>query len=121
MANYVPFAVRVRVVDHEASLTAGLGKPPAYRNLVGLCELLQTLRFSLVRLIIAAVSSSRNDFAKHEVRCLHVRGRERQRFSELQKIGVPRVSGSLHSSLGQSKIAFSSGRLLYLESGSKRF
>ena len=48
MANYVPFAVRVGVVDQEASLTAGLGKPTAYRNLVGLCELLQTLRFSFL-------------------------------------------------------------------------
>ena len=67
------------------------------------------------------VSSSRNDFAKHEFRCLHVRRRERQRFSGLQKKGVPRVSGSLHSSLGQSKSAFSSGRFLYLESRSKRF
>ena len=79
------------------------------------------LFFSLVRLLIAAVSSSRNDFAKHEVRCLHVLRRERQRFSGLQKIEVPRVSGSLHSSLGQSKSAFSSGRFRYLESGSKRF
>ena len=108
MANYVPFAVRVGVVDQEASLTEGLGKPSTYRNLVGLCELLQTLRFSflffsLVRLLIAAVSSSRNDFAKHEVRCLHVLRRERQRFSGLQKIGMPLVSGSLRSSLGQSK------------------
>jgi len=48
LANYVPFAVRMGVVDQEASLTAGLGKPPAYRNLVGLCELLQTLRFSFL-------------------------------------------------------------------------
>ena len=30
LANYVPFAVRVGVVDQEASLTAGLGRPPAY-------------------------------------------------------------------------------------------
>src|ERR1700730_4598570 len=64
------------------------------------------LFFSLIRLLIAAVSSSRNDFAKHEVRCLHVLRRERQRFSGLQKIGMPRVSGSLHSSLGQSKAQF---------------
>ena len=59
------------------------------------------LFFSLIRLLIAAVSRSRNDFAKHEVRCLHVLRRERQRFSGLQKIGMPRVSGSLLSSLGQ--------------------
>jgi hypothetical protein len=59
--------------------------------------------------------------AKHEVRCLHVQRRERQRFSGLQKIEVPRVSGSLHSSLGQSKSAFFSGRFLYLEPESKRF
>ena len=48
MAKYVPFAVRVWVADEEASLTEGLGKPSAYRNLVGLCELLQTLRFSFL-------------------------------------------------------------------------
>jgi hypothetical protein len=35
------------------------------------------------------VSSSRNDFAKHEVRWLHVRRRERQRFFGVQKSGSP--------------------------------
>ena len=48
MANYVPFAVRVGVVDLEASLTEGFCELSAYRNLVGLCELLQTLRFSFL-------------------------------------------------------------------------
>jgi hypothetical protein len=42
------------VVDQEASLTVGLGKPPANRHLVGLCELLRLgAFFSLVRLLIA--------------------------------------------------------------------
>jgi hypothetical protein len=59
VANYVPFAVRVGVVDQEASLTVGLGKLAANRNRVGLCELFQTLSFSflffsLVRLLIAS-------------------------------------------------------------------
>ena len=114
------------MVDQEASLSVGLGKLAANRNLVGLCELLRLCAFfSLLRLLIAvalkgepftyagsgiaqwpandadrlkkaplgplmyswpnrglitkskpsrwaAVSSSRNDFAKHEVMCLHV-------------------------------------------------
>ena len=56
LANYVPFAVRVGVVDQEASLTVGLGKPPANRNRVGLCGLQRLcIFFSLVRLLIAVV------------------------------------------------------------------
>src|SRR5271166_1346891 len=47
------------------------------------------LFFSLGRLLIAAVSSSRNDFAKHEVRCLHVLRRERQLFPGCKKSGCP--------------------------------
>jgi hypothetical protein len=31
--------------DQEASLTVGLGKPPANRNRVGLCELLRLCTF----------------------------------------------------------------------------
>ncbi len=67
--------------------TFGLSKS---RRALRVCSrLCAFLFFSLVRLLIAAVSSSRNDFAKHEVRCLHVLRRERQRFSGLQKIGMP--------------------------------
>jgi hypothetical protein len=43
--NYVPFAVRVGVVDQEASLTVGLGKLAANRNRVGLCGLLRLCTF----------------------------------------------------------------------------
>ena len=54
MANYVPFAVRVGVLDQEASFTVGSGKPLANWHLVGLCELLRLgAFFSLVRLLIA--------------------------------------------------------------------
>src|ERR1700680_4181147 len=40
------FAVRVGVVDQEASLTVGLGKLAANRNRVGLCGLLRLCVFS---------------------------------------------------------------------------
>jgi len=54
VANYVPFAVRVGVLDQEASFTVGSGKPLANWHLVGLCELLRLgAFFSLVRLLIA--------------------------------------------------------------------
>ena len=47
MANYVPFAVRVGVLDQEGSLTVGSGKPLANWHLVGLCELLRLGAFFL--------------------------------------------------------------------------
>ena len=42
-------------------------------------------------------------------------------FFRLQKIGMPRVSGSIHSSLGQSKAQFLAKGFDIEESGSKRF
>jgi len=47
-AKYVPFAVRVGVLDQKPSLIVGLSKPPANRRLVWSCELLWALRFSFL-------------------------------------------------------------------------
>lgn len=59
--------------NQEASLIVGLSKPPANRRLVWLCELLKLCAFLFSSTLAhRPVSSSRNDFAKHEVTCLHV-------------------------------------------------
>ena len=47
-ANYVPFAVRVGVLDQKPSLIVGSSKPPDNRRLVWSCELLWALRFSFL-------------------------------------------------------------------------
>ena len=65
MANYVPFAVRVGVVNQEASLTAGLGKPPA--NLVWLCEVLRLGAFFLRLLIALALKGDSAYFGESEL------------------------------------------------------
>jgi hypothetical protein len=53
LAHDVPFAVRVWVVEQEASLSVGLGKLAANRSLVGSYEELRLCAFFLVRLLIA--------------------------------------------------------------------
>ena len=109
LANYVPFAVRVGVVDLEASLSVGLGELSPYRNLVGLCELLQTLRFSFLFSSTLAHSSrfEREMILRSMKLDVCTSDDEKGNVFPGCKKGVPRVSGSLHSSLGQSKSAFS--------------